>query len=307
MQVLSRQRGNQIAVPNARLLVGDTEIVALVDAVPDPVPPAWSFPEVPAGAWTGSAAGSLDEAGCFRPNLGCFAVRTPDGTLLVDLGIGPGPNAYLNGLRGRLPDRLAEAGLAFGDVAAVAFTHLHMDHVGWAVTGAAGGEAGIGCPGVPHYVAADELAYWQNAPESAGGHHREAFRSCVAPLVGAGLVRTVDDGEPFLPGIAFLATPGHTPAHRSVTIATGEGTVAIAGDVFHCPAQVAEPDWCHRADGDPALARATRRAFLAQAAEGGWLIAAGHFRDGAMFGRIEALRRGYRFVPAGPGAHAVRR
>ena len=282
---------------NRRLVVGDVEIIALNDAVPDPVAPSWSFPGVATAAWADHADGSLDEAGYFRPNLGCFAVRMPGSTFLVDFGIGPGPNAYLNGLRGSLPARLAAAGLAFADIDAAVFTHLHMDHVGWAATQDARGMTHASCPGVPHYVAEEELTFWQAAPASAGAHHREAFDACIVPLLRAGLVQPVRGVTEFAPGLSFLPTPGHTPGHSAVMIRSSAGAIVIAGDVFHCPAQVEEPDWSHRADLDPVRARESRKRFLAQACEDEWLIAAGHFRDGWTFGRIARDRGGHRFVP----------
>jgi glyoxylase-like metal-dependent hydrolase (beta-lactamase superfamily II) len=278
-------------------MVGETEIIALIDAVPDPVAPSWSFPDVPPAAWEGHREGSLDAAGQFRPNLGCFAVRRSGRTVLIDLGIGPGPNTYLTGISGRLPALLAEIGLSFSDVAAVAFTHLHMDHVGWAATRDARGQVRVSCPGVAHYVGEEELSFWESAPASVGAHHRAAFEACIAPLQRAGLVRAVRGEAEFLPNLSFAPTPGHTPGHRSVVIRSARQTIVVAGDVFHCPAQVEEPDWCHRADHDAARARETRKAFLARAAEEDWLIAAGHFRDGWTFGHIEESRNGYRFRP----------
>lgn len=271
--------------------------MALVDAVPDPVDPAWSFPAVPKADWAGHAEGSLDGAGRFQPNLGCFVVRMPGRTLLVDFGIGPGPNAYLNGLRGTLPERLAAAGLSFADIDTVAFTHLHMDHVGWAAVRDARGVARASCPAADHYVAEEELSFWSAAIGSAGAHHRQAFDACVAPLVRDGLIRTVHSEGEFAPGVSFLSTPGHTPGHRSVLVRSNAGVVAIAGDVFHAPAQVAKPDWSHRADLEPDGARRSRERFLAQAADGEWLVAAGHFRNGWMFGRVERRGSGYRFMP----------
>jgi glyoxylase-like metal-dependent hydrolase (beta-lactamase superfamily II) len=285
------------ALRNPSIAVGETEIIALVDAVPDPVDASWSFPDVPARAWTAHAGGSLDEAGRFRPNLACFAVRMPGSTVLIDFGIGPGPNAYLKEIRGRLPERLAAAGLSFGDIGSVVFTHLHMDHVGWATTRDADGVAHASCPGARHYVAERELSFWQQAPTSVGAHHREAFEDRIVPLVRDGLIQTVRGKAEFAPGLSLLATPGHTPGHSSVMIRSADHVIVVAGDVFHCPAQVERPDWCHRADHDPAGARASRNRFLAEAAEGGWLIAAGHFRDGWMFGRVARGRDGYRFVP----------
>jgi len=277
------------------LAIGDTEIIAFADAVPEPVSPSWSFPDVPPEAWPGHAEGSLDEAGCFRPNLGCFVVRSPDRTLLVDMGIGPGPNAYLEGIGGRLPDLLAEAGLGFADISGVIFTHLHMDHVGWATTAGPDGGSRVSCPDVPHYVAARELAWWQDASSAARPHHRMAYDACIAPVLDAGLMRPIDGDQAFLPGVRYLATPGHTPGHSSVVIDTGQESLVITGDVFHCPAQVARPDWSHRADHDRDTARTSRETFIDTAAARRWLLAAGHFRDGWTFGRIAATASGHRF------------
>jgi glyoxylase-like metal-dependent hydrolase (beta-lactamase superfamily II) len=55
--------------------------------------------------------------------VGSFLIRTPERTVLVDLGLGPG---------GRLLDNLGRHEVAPGDVDLVVFTHLHRDHVGWA-------------------------------------------------------------------------------------------------------------------------------------------------------------------------------
>jgi glyoxylase-like metal-dependent hydrolase (beta-lactamase superfamily II) len=284
---------------NRTIRHGDIEITALVDAVPAPVDPAWSYPAVPAAAWAATADGSLDAGGRFRPNLACFLVRAGGRKILVDAGMGPGPNAYLAGLRGNLPSRLAEAGAAFGQIDAVVFTHLHMDHVGWAATAGEDGAARPTMPGARHYVAAAELDYWAGDPADAGAHHRLAFDAAVRPLMRDGLLARVDGADEMEDGVWFLSTPGHTPGHSSVVVRCGDAAAVIAGDVFHCPAQIAYPDRCHRADRDAGAAERSRRGFIERAASDGWLVAAGHFRDDVVFGRIAADGKGgFRHVPA---------
>lgn len=278
---------------NARARVGEAELVALVDAVPGPVDPSWSFPAVPAEAWGGHAPGSLDADGRFHPNLGCFLLRLHGRLVLVDTGIGPGPNAYLKGLTGSLPARLADEGVSFADIGLVVFTHLHIDHVGWAATEA-------GDPAFPNarYVApAAELDWWMHRSAGAGAHHLDALHRSIRPLAGRGLIEALPENAAIADGLAYLSTPGHTPGHASVRIDSGGAVGVIAGDIFHCPAQVAMPDWGHRADHDPATARRTRRAFIADAAAGSWLVAAGHFRDGWNFGRIAGPAGERRWVP----------
>ena len=50
-------------------------------------------------------------------------------------------------------------------------------------------------------------------------------------------------------------TPGHTPGHVSVRIASRGEEAVITGDLMHHPVQIAHPDWAQRADVDPAQAR----------------------------------------------------
>jgi glyoxylase-like metal-dependent hydrolase (beta-lactamase superfamily II) len=68
----------------------------------------------------------------------CFVVRAPDGTLtLVDTGIGPegAPASSWAPTPGQLPGELTRAGIDPDEVTTVVLTHLHTDHVGWAVVG----------------------------------------------------------------------------------------------------------------------------------------------------------------------------
>jgi glyoxylase-like metal-dependent hydrolase (beta-lactamase superfamily II) len=81
---------------------------------------------------------AVTSAGRWLLRFRCFAVRLAHGrTILVDAGIGPAdsPAAAWAPVPGRLPDALAQAGIERDDVDTVVLTHLHTDHVGWAVTG----------------------------------------------------------------------------------------------------------------------------------------------------------------------------
>jgi glyoxylase-like metal-dependent hydrolase (beta-lactamase superfamily II) len=268
---------------------------ALNDASPLPVPAEQSFPGSSAAEWRALSLSGLDDDGCFSPSLGCFLVRWREKLVLCDAGIGPGPNVYLGGLHGRLPQALRASGVVPGDIDTVIFTHLHMDHIGWATSVGADGRRVATFANAEYIVAQDELAYWLSNPPDARPHHREAFDTFFRPLADLGRLTTVLPGAAAAPGVSFLPTPGHTPGHCSILFGEGSDGLVVTGDVFHAPGQIERPDWPHRADMDPDLARQTRKRFIAQAAESGWSIAAGHFREGLSFGRIVADAHGYRF------------
>ncbi len=270
----------------------DCEILALVDAVPQPVPVTWSFPEAPEDAWQGLACDGLD-GGMFHPNLGAFLVKTPAATILCDAGIGPGPNQYLGGLRGELLEKLGDAGIAPGAIDAVVLTHLHMDHIGWLWR-----DGGPTFPTARVFVPAPDLAAFTADTPGIGPHHREAFAATVQPLLDAGRITELPAGAEIMPGVRYLATPGHTPGHQSIAFGTGADTLVVAGDICHAPAQVERPDWSHRADFDAGLGRQTRHAFLRRAAAGGWTVACGHFRDGLQFGTVVPAGDGFRWQVA---------
>jgi glyoxylase-like metal-dependent hydrolase (beta-lactamase superfamily II) len=258
-------------------------LFALTDCAPAPAECAYSFPDAALADRPEVAARWFGE-GCFRTRFGPFLLRGGGGDVLVDCGLGPGDVGYFPNLRGDLPAALAAAGSSLAAIADVVFTHLHVDHVGWA-------------PHLPHarfHVAAAEWAHWSGLGAAGLPHHTEAVARCVAPLAAAGRLATLaSDAEP-VPGLRLLAATGHTPGHHAVLVG---GRVLIAGDAWHNPAQIAVPAWCHRADMDKPEAMATRTRLAAMARDRGWIVAAGHFTDENAFGRIAAGPQGLAFAP----------
>lgn len=251
------------------------------------------------------ALSGLTDALEFAPNLGCFLVRHGDLLVLCDTGIGPGPNIYLDGLRGTLLQGLAANGIAPDQIDLVLFTHLHMDHIGWASLPDGSGGRIATFPKARYVAGGDELDFWSSGAAPAKAHHRAAYSDILHPLVTAGHVAGIAPGADIVAGVRMLAMPGHTPGHCAIRFDNGSQPLVIAGDVFHCPGQVERPDWSHRADMDPGRAGKTRQDFLEQAAAEGWRIGAGHFRDGLTFGEIAAEGGGYRFVPQNKGQSAT--
>ncbi len=265
--------------------VGRLEIHGIADARPAPVDPTRSYPEVPRAAWEPHRRW-LTGDGLFQPDLGCFVVRAPAGVVLIDAGIGPGPVPYLGDARGILRDALGTLGIGAEAVAAVIFTHLHFDHVGWASSPGPDGRNRPTFPRARYFVGRTEWDFWDRGPENVMAHHRDAFAEIVRPVEAAGLLTVVADGSSPIEGFVYRRLPGNTPGHQGV-MATSQGERCLfAADICHSPAQIAETQWSHRSDVDPAAGRATRRTVFGELADTGTLLAFGHFPRGADLGHV---------------------
>lgn len=278
--------------------VGRLEIHGIADARPAPVDPERSYPDVPRAAWDPYRRW-LNGDGQFQPDLGCFVVKAPDGIVLIDAGIGRGPVPYLGDARGTLLDALAKLAIAIESVAAVIFTHLHFDHVGWASTPGPDGRPRPTFPKARHFVGQTEWAFWNRGPANVMAHHRDAFAEIVRPVEAAGLLTVVADGSSPIEGFLYRRLPGNTPGHQGV-MATSDGQSCLfAADICHSPVQVAEPLWSHRSDVDPAAGRATRHAVFDELADTGTLLAFGHFPRGADLGHVRRRTGGWAWHPLG--------
>lgn len=125
-------------------LGGGVSVTAISDAVADhPQRLETCFPGVPAAGWDAVKEmfpGTVGADGRWRLPVTCYLIRTPRSTVLVDAGIGSSQTLASEMFRvvGGLPLRLARLGVSLEAVDAVLFTHLHEDHLGWAVDVATG-------------------------------------------------------------------------------------------------------------------------------------------------------------------------
>lgn len=169
-------------------------------------PRAEAFPQATAAHWAEADRrdpGSVTADGQWWLPFRSFAIRSGDGPVtLVDAGIGPvdAPAASWAPVPGRMPAELAAAGIDPADVDTVVLTHLHSDHIGWAVTGT---------PGRPYFPNASYLV--QRAELDAAGTLNPGLPAgLIAPLRAAGQLRVVD-GETTHPGGTPAAHPRPHP------------------------------------------------------------------------------------------------
>jgi glyoxylase-like metal-dependent hydrolase (beta-lactamase superfamily II) len=242
-------------VPLRRTL-GATTVTALEDGTgPYFRPRRAAFPQATDEQWR--RADELDPKarsadGEWLLRFRCFAVRAPDGALtLVDTGIGPdgAPASSWAPTPGQLPSELTRAGIDRDRVTTVVLTHLHTDHVVWAVVGE------------PHFANATYLL--QRAEHAAVDELNPTLRKAlIEPLEAARQLRLLDGDEELNATTRIVATPGHTPGHQSVLVADGGASLLITGDLLVHAIQLVDPDVAYLNETDPAVARASRIALL---------------------------------------------
>lgn len=274
--------------PTQRIQVGDARITYLADGA-GRVDPLAMFPNTTDGDWPSEDRG---DEGRITTSIGAFLVETGDARVLVDCGIGPVERDFptfgtFGG--GTLLESLAATGVGPDAVTHVAFTHLHLDHVGW-VTDANGTPT---FANAAHVVAETEWAFWRANPDTGGA---PSAARVLDPLEDR--IAWVGDGDPVAPGVRAMATPGHTPGHLAYVVDAGDVQVVLAGDVFHAVQQFTTPGITCAFDLDAAVALRTRGRLARHAEQPGTTLAAPHLTPGP-FGRLTRGPQGLVFKRIG--------
>lgn len=221
-----------------------------------------------------------DPEGNLKAIVQSFLIRSGERNILVDTCIGNNKQrdevAEWSNLKTPFLEGLSELGLSVEDIDIVACTHLHMDHVGWNTRRADGAWVPT-FPNASYLFANAEYRYWQGVPEKEIEDDHAAFRDSVSPIVEAGLAQFVSVDHRLDENVSFVPTPGHTPAHVSVMIASGGKSALISGDALHHPCQMARPGWSTESDTDPDQARETRLSLLNRLAGTETLLLGSHF------------------------------
>jgi len=258
--------------------IGEYELTFLIDTRAPLGSLVELFPGVGEESWSvyRDLYPELIDEGRWSPPFGCFLLRSEAGTVLVDAGVGPPGGSFLPGAEGLLPTALSDAGVHPDEIDICVFTHLHIDHVGWA--------SRDGRPLCPRasYVSTRSDFNWVEQREPL---ERDRVLHPLMPLVRSGSLSLVEAPADVMPGVRLIPTPGHTPGHASVHVASRGSEAIILGDVAVHPALLDRPEWVYRFDVEPEEAVATRRAVLDEVAGKDTIVACGHFPGG--IGRVE--------------------
>jgi glyoxylase-like metal-dependent hydrolase (beta-lactamase superfamily II) len=226
----------------------------------------------------------VDERGEALASVHALVVEAPGRRIVVDTCVGNDkerPIPPWNLRQGPFLKDLEAAGFAPESIDTVLCTHLHVDHVGWN-TRLVEGRWLPTFPRARYLLGRTEWAHWSADGDSLT---QTILADSVRPVFDADLVDLVDSDHRISDEVWLEPTPGHTPGHVSVRIASRGEQAVITGDLMHHPCQMARPDWCAIADSDPEQALATRRSFLERYADTPTLVIGTHFA-GPTAGRI---------------------
>lgn len=279
--------------------LGDILINRIVESERPDFEPLVFFPETTAEHWERHRPWL--QPWCLDPASGnlilpiqSYLVRTRRHTILVDTCVGdhkqrqrPSWNMTAGGAYLK---QLAAAGVQPEAVEYVMCTHLHNDHVGWN-TRLDTGRWVPTFPNARYVMSGKEWAYWEGVHQATP---QNQIADSVIPIIESGQALLVTSDYAINDEVWFEPTPGHTPDHVSVRLASRGAQAVITGDLIHCPVQCAEPTWRARPDYDPDLARRTRRAFLDRYCETDVVVCASHFPSPS-FGHIVPEGNGFRF------------
>jgi glyoxylase-like metal-dependent hydrolase (beta-lactamase superfamily II) len=269
--------------------LGALTIAALSDGAPDRALGGF-FHGVDAAEWT-SALGISDADEPVPFNFGTFLVRGDGHTTLIDTGLGEPAAAMGIPGGGELLQRLAEIGVAPDEIDSIVHTHLHGDHIGWNVTGEDGGD--LTFPNAMIHLSQTELDHWMQ-PELADSDRGKAARRSVDAPQAAGRVATFDGEHAVTDTLTMVPTPGHTPGHCSVLLASQGEHLVILGDAGHHPVHLEHHDWIPGVDLDPAESTRSRAKIAALAVEKDAIVTGGHFPI-LTLGRLSRVESGYRW------------
>jgi N-acyl homoserine lactone hydrolase len=166
----------------------------------------------------------------------CWLIKHGSEWLLWDAGV---PEAALNDPRGwstlpklivyhldkTLTDQLAEIGLKPRDIARVAISHTHGDHIG---------NVGL-FPNSTILMQHAEYS-WINSPDGTNDNVNQLM-ALARKLLGTPKNLQLIDGDTDVFGdgsVTLVSTPGHTPGHQSLLVhLKNSGFIILSGDVVH--------------------------------------------------------------------------
>jgi glyoxylase-like metal-dependent hydrolase (beta-lactamase superfamily II) len=276
-----------------RLMVGDFEVTAISDGTVKLPMLKLLMNAKPEQLAAALKAGFLKET--VETSVNAFLVNTGSKLVLIDTGAAGlfGPTL------GNLLTNLKAAGYQPEQVDEIYITHMHADHVGGLMSGAA-----LAFPNAVLRINKEDTDFWLSvekmnaAPDGSKGFFQGAMAS-VNPYVAAGKLKTFSGDTDLVPGIHSQSAFGHTPGHTTYIVESKGERLELWGDLMHVAAvQFENPSVTIQFDTDSKAAAASRNTAYAEAAKSGSLVGLAHVAfPGLGHLRVAADGKGYVWVP----------
>lgn len=236
----------------------------------------------------------VDDEGNLLSAFQAFVVEAGDRRIIVDTCVGNDKVRNLeifHMLNQPFLERLERAGFPPETIDTVFCTHLHVDHVGWN-TRFVDGQWVPTFPNARYLFARTEYEYWSTHDDDVNAG---VYEDSVKPIIDAGLATLIDVDHRICDEVWLEHSPGHTPGHCSVRIASKGAQAVITGDMVHHPLQCAEPQIHTHLCWDPDKAGDTRRDAFDRWSREGVLVIGSHF-TGPGGGFVEPYGKAWKLV-----------
>jgi glyoxylase-like metal-dependent hydrolase (beta-lactamase superfamily II) len=214
-------------------------------------------------------------------NFQAFVIKAGNRRIMIDTCIGADRERefpVFTHMQTSFMQDLAALGILPATVDTVLCTHLHFDHVGWN-THLVNGRWVPTFPNARYLFGREEYDHWVRLRETGGRHALNHMADSIDPVIAAGLADFIAPDFRLSEEIRLIPTPGHTPGHVSVYIASEEQEAVITGDMMHHPLQLAMPARHASFDMDKETGAKTRVEFVERFQERPVLVIGSHFAD----------------------------
>ena len=178
---------------------------------------------------------------------------------------------------GKMLANMRAAGIDPRRIETILISHFHPDHIFGLLVDKTNTPV---FPNAEIIVPAAEYKWWTDP--SLIGRLPEARRP-LAQRIQAVIpkwknVLPVEGEDEVVPGIRFVAVPGHTPGHTAFHLSSGNQQLMITGDTVYLPALAGvHPHWQGVYDLDGPMAEASRRKLLDRVIADNMMLCGSHF------------------------------
>ncbi|MBI2252660.1 MAG: MBL fold metallo-hydrolase [Armatimonadetes bacterium] len=215
-----------------------------------------------------------DEKNRLILDLNCLFIKTPQGYILVDSGLGNNFNQKMKDIyeikkENGIENFLKKENIQKEEIKWVILTHLHFDHCGGIVQ-----DGKINFPSAKYVI---QNLEWEEALNPHQRMQASYLKENFLPLKDTLNLYLVNGDKEILPGIKVKLTKGHSPGHQIILIESQGEKLVFLGDIIPTSFHL-QPLWVCGYDFQPEESINQKQSLINQALEENWAIVMSHER-----------------------------